>query len=96
MIIDDLKRLGRDELLRLQGAIEVLLVTKIEKEPEPDRELTVAEAREELRIGKSTIYEEIRQKRLPAIHYSPKCIRILQSDLRKWKEGKAHDQRAGA
>lgn len=95
MIIDDLKKLSRDELLRTQGAIEILLTSRIEKEPETDKELRVEDAAKELGISKSKIYEEIRKGLLQAIHYSPKCIRVRLSDLRNWQEGKFSEQRVG-
>lgn len=52
-----------------------------------DELLTVAEAAARLKVTRHTIYRWIGEGRLPAIRYSPRVLRVRQSDLERHGQG---------
>lgn len=90
-MLDLLKKLTKEELLKVQGMIEVLLATEAngnEKYDEPDTMMTVEEAARKANCSTSLIYSEIGTGKFEVTRYSQRCYRISKRQLNSWLRSK--------
>ena len=90
-MLDLLKKLSKEELIKIQGMIEALLVTAAnsdEKSDEPDMMMTVEEAAMKANCSTSLIYSEIKTGKLDVTRYSERCYRISKNQMNSWLKSK--------